>query len=160
MKQESNPIKRSNQLAPLSREHHDGLLFVWKIKQGLEKNASLDTMRKYTLWYWKHHIKPHFFQEEKILMPYLPEDHPMGIRLKEEHSHIRELIIELDTDADKRHLHLLCDLLTHHIRFEERELFVFLEELLTPAQLDKVFNELEEHALGNEKWTDEFWIKK
>jgi hemerythrin-like domain-containing protein len=160
MKQESNPIKRSVQLAPLSREHHDGLLFAWKIKQGLEKNASIDTMRKYTLWYWKHHIKPHFYQEEKILIPYLPEGNPMGIRLKDEHSHIRELIIEIDAEADKRHLQLLCDLITQHIRFEERELFVYLEELLKPDQLDQVLKELEEHPLGMEEWKDEFWIKK
>lgn len=160
MKQESNPIKRSDQLAPLSREHHDGLLFVWKIKQGLENNASPEIMREYTLWYWKHHIKPHFYQEEKILMPFMPAGHPMGIRLKDEHSHIRELIIELDTEADKRHLQLLCDLLTHHIRFEERELFGYLEELLTPEQLDRVFQELEEHPLSKEEWTKEFWVKK
>jgi hemerythrin-like domain-containing protein len=160
MKQETTPLKRSKQLAPLSREHHDGLLFSWKIKQGIENKVSLEVMRKFTLWFWKHHIRPHFFQEEKILMPYMPFDHPLGKRLKEEHDHIRELIIELDEEADKRHLLLLCDLLDQHIRFEERELFGFLEELLTSEQLDNVFSELEAHPLGNEEWTDEFWVKK
>jgi hemerythrin-like domain-containing protein len=155
------PIKRSPQLAPLSREHHDGLLFAWKIKQGLELNASMETMGHYAMWYWRQHIRPHFYQEEKILMPLLPAGHPMAKRLKEEHDHIRELIISLDEEADKRHLTLLCELVTQHIRFEERELFGYMEELLTPAQLDEVFAQLEEHPLVcEEDWKDEFWVKK
>jgi len=161
MTKETKPIKRSEQLAPLSREHHDGLLFAWKIKQGLELKASPDAMRKYAQWYWRQHIRPHFFQEEKILMPYMPADHPMAKRLKEEHDHIRELIIELDEEADRRHLLLLCDLITQHIRFEERELFGYLEELLTPDELNKVHAQLEEHPVScEEEWPDEFWVKK
>lgn len=161
MSNETKPIKRSKQLAPLSREHHDGLLFAWKIKQGLENRASMEAMAKYASWYWRHHIKPHFFQEEKILMPYMPEGHPMAKRLKEEHDHIRELILELGEEADRRHLLLLCDLTTQHIRFEERELFGYLEELLSPKQLDTVFKQLEEHPVScNEEWKDEFWIKR
>lgn len=162
MKDEIKPIKRSKQLAPLSREHHDGLLFAWKIKQGIANNATVEQMRKFALWYWRQHIKPHFFQEEKILLPYLPADNPMKHRLKEEHDHIRELVIGLDegTDADKRHLIILSDLINQHIRFEERELFPFMEQLLTPEQLDNVFAELEAHPLTCEEWTDEFWVKK
>jgi len=73
-----------------------------KIKQGLEKKTPIKKLRGYTLWYWRHHIKPHFFQEEKILIPHMPSDHPRAIRLKEEHDHIRELILGLDDEVDKR----------------------------------------------------------
>ena len=142
MAQEIKPIKRSSQLAPLSREHHDGLLFAWKIKQGLDNKTPLDKLRKYSLWYWQQHIKPHFFQEEKILMPYMPANHPMAKQLKEEHDQIRELILSLDAEADERDFTILADLLNKHIRFEERQLFAFLEEILTPEQLDKVFQQL------------------
>jgi hemerythrin-like domain-containing protein len=118
-------------------------------------------MGKYALWYWRQHIKPHFFQEEKILMPYMPAGHQMAVRLKEEHDHIRELIIGLDEQVDKRHLLLLCDLVTQHIRFEERELFGYLEQLLTPEQLNSVFQQLEEHPVVCEnEWKDEFWVMK
>lgn len=160
MTEEIKPIKRSAQLAPLSREHHDGLLFAWKIKQGLENKTPAETLRAFTMWYWRHHIKPHFFQEEKILMPYLPPENPMTSRLKEEHDHIRELILGLDEQADRRSLLLLCDLINQHIRFEERELFVFLENQLTPQKLDEIFVQLEKHPLGSEEWKDEFWVKK
>ena len=160
MKEERNPIKRSPQLAPLSREHHDGLLFAWKIKQGLENKTPVDTLRSYSLWYWRHHIKPHFFQEEKILIPYLPDHHPMAVRLKEEHDHIRELILGLDEEGDTRTLMILADLVSAHIRFEERELFNYLEEILTPEKLNAIFLKLEEHPLKDVEWENEFWIKK
>lgn len=155
-----NPIKRSTQLAPLSREHHEGLLFAWKIKQGLENKTAPEKLRAYALWYWRHHIKPHFFQEEKILLPYLPAENPMAKRLKEEHDHIRELILGLDEQADRRSLLLLCDLINHHIRFEERELFVFLENRLSPQKLDEIFLQLEKHPLSCEEWKEEFWTLK
>ncbi len=161
MENEIKPIKRSKQLAPLSREHHDGLLFAWKIRQGLENKTPLEELRKYSLWFWRHHIKPHFFQEEKILIPYMPSGHPMAIQLKEEHDHIRELILGLDDEADKRTLIILCDLLDKHIRFEERELFGYLEELLSAEKLDEVFQQLEKQPVScKEEWKDEFWIKK
>ena len=161
MSEDIKPIKRSEQLAPLSREHHDGLLFAWKIKQGLENKTSLELLRNYTMWYWQHHIKPHFYQEEKILLPYMPEGHGMALQLKEEHDHIRELILELDEQADIQSLKTLCDLLNKHIRFEERELFVYLEGLLNKEELDKVFIEIEKNPVScDTEWKEEFWVKK
>lgn len=157
MKPEIKPIKRSEQLAPLSREHHDGLLFAWKIKQGIDNHTPLEKLRQYALWYWRHHIKPHFYQEEKILLPYLPADNPQAKRMLEEHDHIRELILGLDDEPDKRTLVILADLVNHHIRFEERELFATLEEILPPEKLDEIFRQLEKHPVHGEEWKDEFW---
>jgi len=64
--EEIKPIKRSKELAPLSREHHDGLLFAWKIKQGLANKTSIATLCSYTRWFWTNHMKPHFKDEEKV----------------------------------------------------------------------------------------------
>jgi hemerythrin-like domain-containing protein len=159
--EKAKPIKRSEQLAPLSREHHDGLLFAWKIRQGISNHTPLDQMRNYSMWFWRNHIKPHFFQEEKILLPYLPKDNALGQRLIDEHEHIRELILGLDEEADKRTLTILCDLLDKHIRFEERELFVFLEEHLGKEKLDDIHALLEKHPVKcDTEWSDEFWVKK
>ena len=161
MAEEIKPIKRSTQLAPLSREHHDGLLFVWKIRQGLANATSIDQLRQYTLWYWQHHVKPHFFQEEKILLPYLPAGHTMAVQLKKEHDEIRELVLTLDQDADKQTFFILSDLVSQHIRFEERKFFGYLEETLSTEQLDLIYKELEDHPVScEEEWKDEFWVKK
>ncbi len=154
------PIKRSKQLTPLSHEHHDGLLFVRKVRQGLQHNTSIDKLRQYAVQYWHQHIKPHFYQEENFLLPYMPADHPMAIRLKKEHDNIRELILSLDKDADNATIFLLGNLLTDHIRFEERELYGYLEQTLSPEQLDSIFKKLEEHPVNCEEWKDEFWVKE
>ncbi len=160
MSQEIKPIKRSKQLAPLSREHHDGLLFAWKIRQGLNNGTSFSKLREYTVWFWKNHIKPHFFQEEKILLPYMPSAHPLAEQLKNEHAQIRELILHLDKEADKQSFTILCDLLDKHIRFEERQLFGYLESSLTAEQLDEIYPQLEAHPQSCGTYNDEFWLRK
>jgi len=160
MKPAGKPIKRCKQLAPLSREHHDGLLFVWKIRQGFSKHILIAKMQKYSMWYWQQHIKPLFSREEKILLPFMKPTHPTTTRFKEEHDQIRELILSLDKEADKRSLVLLVDLIESHIRFEERELFNFLEQSLTNEELDEIFTKLEKHKINCEVWADEFWVRK
>ncbi|MBM3416123.1 MAG: hypothetical protein FJY20_06680 [Bacteroidetes bacterium] len=72
----------------------------------------------------------------------------------------RERVLGLDDQADRRSLVMLCDLIHQHIRFEEREFFVYLESLLNPEKLDEIFVKLEKHPLGPEEWKDEFWVKK
>ncbi|HEX6194015.1 MAG TPA: hemerythrin domain-containing protein [Chitinophagaceae bacterium] len=154
------PIKRSPQLAPLSREHHDALLFVWKLRQGLKNDTSCAKLRKYTLWYWKEHTKAHFYQEEKILLPYMPAEHPWVAQVQNEHAQIRELVLNLDIEAEKETFKTLADLAERHIRWEERKLFAYLEEHLTQDQLNAVHTELEKHPVSCADWTDEFWVKK
>ena len=68
---EYKPIKRSKELAPLSREHHEGLLFAWKIKQGLKNETETKLIAEYVQWFWKNHLQEHFTEEEQILAPYL-----------------------------------------------------------------------------------------
>lgn len=158
---EIKPIKRSVQLQPLSREHHDGLLFVWKIKQGLENRTNLEKLKEYTSWYWRHHIKPHFFQEEKVLVPFMPAGHPMAVQLKKEHDYIRELILNIDREPDRHDFNRLANLVETHIRFEERELFQYLEEQLSQEQLAEIYMKLEQHPVScDEEWKEEFWVKK
>jgi hemerythrin-like domain-containing protein len=159
MADEIKPIKRSPQLAPLSREHHEGLLLVWKIQQGLRLNVDAERIRQYILWYWQNHIKPHFYQEEKILQPYIPAGNELLQRMMKEHEQIREFILSLDKEADNSTFSNLASLLDSHIRFEERQLFGYLEQVLSKDQMDKIFTELEQHPVCNDQWKDEFWLR-
>lgn len=155
------PMKRSVELQPLSREHHDGLLFVWKIREGLKNGASTEKLKDFTSWFWRNHIRPHFFQEEKILVPVMPEGHTLAVQLKHEHTYIRELVITIDKDTDRHDFTRLANLLETHIRFEERELFQYLEEHLTQQELSAIHEKLEKHPVSvDEEWSDEFWVKK
>lgn len=158
--EETKPIKRSKELAPLSREHHDGLLFAWKLKQGLANNTPVETLVNYTRWFWSNHIKSHFKDEEKVLVKFLPEDNALVKQMFKEHAQIRDLIISLDREPDKSSLQLLAEFISNHIRFEERKLFVYAEEVLTPEQLNEIFDELPDEIHCETEWKDEFWIRK
>ncbi len=148
-------------MQPLSREHHDGLLFVWKLRQGLSHHVDTGRLRDFTAWYWKNHIKAHFFQEEKVLLPFMPAAHPLVLQLKKDHAYIRELVLTIDKDPANYDFVSLANHLEQHIRFEERELFHYLEENLSQEQLTGIYEELEKHPVScTTEWKDEFWIRK
>ncbi len=158
---EIKPIKRTSYLQPLSREHHDGLLFVWKIREGLNNNIDFERLRKYVAWFWKNHMRPHFFQEENILVPRLATEHPLSAKLKSDHNEIRELMISIDREAELYDIKDLANFVERHIRWEEREFFQYLEQTLSEQELKNVFSDLEKHPVScHEEWPDEFWIRK
>jgi len=158
--EEITPLKRSKELAPLSREHHDGLLFAWKIKQGLANGTSIETLCNYTLWFWSNHIKTHFKDEEKVLVKFLPANNPLVLQMFKEHAQIRDLIISLDKEPDSSSLQLLGEFINNHIRFEERELFAYAERTLTQEQLNEIYNDLPHDLHCETEWKDEFWVRK
>ncbi len=153
---EIRPIKRSEQLAPLSREHHDALLFIWKIKQGLKNKTSMQTIAAYVQWFWNNQLKEHFDQEEKILLPYLLKNE-MGNQLKKEHETIRNLITG---KMDETAIALLAKILNDHIRFEERLLFSYIEQSVPSFELDNISKQLAHQSQCHTQWQDEFWLIK
>jgi hemerythrin-like domain-containing protein len=158
--EEIKPLKRSKELTPLSREHHEGLLFVWKIKQGLANQTPLETLCNYTRWFWANHFKSHFKNEESLLVKYLPVANPLVKQMFKEHELIKNLVFTLDKEPDEGSLKLLVEYINNHIRFEERQLFPFAETTLTPEQLDEVYRHLPSEQYCDAAWTDEFWAKK
>jgi len=155
---DTNYQSRCRQLTPLSQEHKDGLLFVTRIRDSIG-SISIDRLCQYTRWYWKTHIRPHFFQEEKILLPYLPANHPWAIKLLEDHANIRDLILSLDRAADLQSFKILCNVIDTHIQFEERQVFAFLEQTLSGKELNTIYTQLENHPVGDAEWKDVFWKK-
>ncbi len=155
-----SPIKRSEQLAPLSREHHDGLLFCWKIRQGLGNGTPVSTLQEFVLWYWRSHLQHHFKQEESILLPYIG-GHPFAEQLLKEHQDIRDVILSLERNPDVNLFSVLASFVNNHIRFEERHLFNYLEKILSLEELDLVAGKLAAlHENADDSWTIEFWIRK
>ena len=160
MPQKTTPIKRSKELAPLSREHHDGLLFVWKIRQGLNNGTNIDLIAKYVSWFWHNHIKPHFHDEEKVLLEFLPPVNPLVKQMADEHAQIRAMILTLDKEVEADNLRMLADFVDKHIRFEERKLFPYAEKTLTPEQLQHIYAQLDAEPVCETEWKEEFWGKK
>jgi hemerythrin len=153
-------MKRDPHIAPLSRDHHHALLFAWKIRQGLKKSIDIERIRPYVLYFSEHHLEKHFVEEETLL--FRNTGFPLCRQAAEEHRLIRQLIKAIrGNGADKRENYsLLADSLDRHIRFEEREVFPYLERHLTAAQLSQVGAELKrlhEEQPADDDYQDDFW---
>lgn len=118
---QTKPIKRNEALQPVSREHHQGLLLCWKIRQGLKKNIAPNRMKVYADWFYKEHLLPHFEIEEKYLFPVLGNEHELIIKATAQHRRLTRLFTDQQQLA--KSLSFIEEELETHIRFEERVLF-------------------------------------
>lgn len=154
MNDDSKPIKRHKALQPLSRQHHFGLLFSWKIRKGFAQNISIERMRSFRDWFYENEILPHFEAEEKHIFPLLDKSHLLIIRALKEHRRIKRLF--MDTKNIEKTLSLLEEELVAHIRFEERILFNKIQEVATKQQLQFI-DELHLENPKKAEYHDLFW---
>jgi hemerythrin-like domain-containing protein len=160
MSKEIKPIKRSEQLAPLSRDHHEALLFVWKIRQGLKNGTDPKIISNFVNWFWNAHLKEHFMEEEQILGPALPQEDLLLKQMLEDHQEIEALIHVNENIPDVHLLEQLAEKINDHVRFEERKLFPSAEKQIPPERLDQILQQLLVEKPTATAWKDEFWVKK
>jgi|SRR5690606_19383781 len=154
----NKPIKRNPHLAALSRDHHQGLLFCWKLRMGIRYEVNPERMLAYVRYFWPLHFKPHFAEEEEFI--FFPHPSEMTKRAIEEHETMRQQIGQIEAGATYDTFNKIADLADKHIRFEERELFPYLEETLTEAQLLAIGQAVEAAPVcGADEFADEFWTK-
>ncbi len=156
------PIKRSKALVALSKEHHFDLLLAWKLRRGIKAGVSASRMGAYVNYLNEQLIAPHFRDEEILLYDRLPKNDKMCSRALKDHQRLRELIA-LVTKADNQDLNPfteLSDLIEDHVRYEERELFPYIEQQLPAGDLSEAEKKLDERHKGfREVWEDVFWEK-
>jgi len=155
------PIKRSKELAPLSRDHHDALLLCWKIRNGIKKQIEPERIKAYVLYFFENDLEEHFMQEEKYLFSQLSDKDVMKEKVIEQHKNIRSIIQSLisNTKPSNELLVGFANELELHIRYEERELFNYLEQTIPNEKLNEigiVLTGLHKEHCGIE-WGDEFW---
>ncbi|HET8827762.1 MAG TPA: hemerythrin domain-containing protein [Pelobium sp.] len=148
------PIKRSEKLKPLSREHHHALLLCWKIKNGFAKGASAERIKKYADWFFENHLIPHFTVEEQYVFTVLGDEHPLIKQAKSDHERLKMLFTKPD-DLEIT-LRQIEETLQNHVRFEERTVFNEIQKYATEAQLSDI--EMF-HVEGKfvDKTDDPFW---
>ena len=149
-------MKRNENLVPLSRDHHFGLLCSWKIQQGVKKEIPYDRIRKYINFFWEHHLEKHFETEDTVL----PEvkDEALYTRMEKEHHEIKSLIRQINASEDPRLLLDFAEALHNHIRFEERVVFPDYEKKLSGNELEKIGDYLQKnHPKEQDDYPDEFW---
>lgn len=153
MTENTNPIKRNESLRNVSRDHHFGLLFCWKLRTGL-KTVEPIRIKHYADHFYKVHLLPHFKLEERYIFPLLGEEHTLVQKAMEDHKKLTRLFEEKDCSADS--LTRIEQLLEEHIRFEERVLF---KELQRVVQEDQLLAALGNHTdkPAEDSWEDKFW---
>lgn len=154
----TQPIRRNKNIVSLSHDHHAGLLFCWKIRQGVKNQIEPERMLAYVRYFWHHHLKPHF-QEEETSLFILPDDAGI-IRARDEHRQINILagaILNGPPAETLRLLPIVADAVDKHIRFEERDLFPHLEKQLSDTQLESIGRHINEKPHLPDDWEDEFW---
>jgi hypothetical protein len=127
-------VKRSAELAPLSRDHHVALGIALRLRraEAADVPAAVAAFRGF----FAGHGQQHFRQEEELLVDALPT--AMARRLADEHGDIRRRAAVLDESAEPESVRELGELLAAHVRFEEREVFPLLEQRLSSRQLAEI----------------------
>ncbi|MEQ7799923.1 hemerythrin domain-containing protein [Pedobacter sp. ASV1-7] len=155
----NKPLKRSQEMQILSRDHHFGLLFTWKIKQGINKKVDSLRMKDYVNFFWNQHLKDHFLDEEVLLFNRFSSEE-LCIQAKKDHQQIIDLIerVNAASQGDYAVYEKLFTFLDQHIRFEERVVFPHLEVIIPESVLTSIGHFLEKHHQDFvDDFKDEFW---
>lgn len=131
-------MQRSEDLAPLSREHHVALEVALRLRRATAEDAR--AARAAFLAFFEDEAREHFRAEEELLLPafsrHVPGDDPDVVRVLVEHVEIRRRAQDLGAGpCDLTDLHELGELLNAHVRHEERTLFPRVEAALDPEEL-------------------------
>ncbi len=154
----NKPIKRSEALKALSKDHHFNLLLIWKIRQGLKLNVELLRIKNFIAHFFNEQILHHFLEEESYLFCLLPEDEPLRLRVESEHSAIKKIGAAIsEENISENKIEEFANLLESHIRFEERTLFPYIEKNVSYEKLAKASTYFT--AEHSDDWHDAFWLK-
>ena len=155
-------MKRNENLKTLSWEHHDGLVTAFRLQQGIKNKISVNILKKYILHIWDKALQHHFWQEEQVILP-LKEKSKDGKavvdKMMDDHKIFRELIDQLKKEKiGIKQISDFEDILNRHIRFEERQLFPFLEVNSSKEELAKIGIFLRKnHSPASNDWQQKFW---
>lgn len=134
-------MKRITELRKLSDEHHQGLVLARRARQAADGVGDISMAQ---LWEeieqkFRDELEPHFVLEEDYIIPpleVLGEEGLVG-RLHEEHKILRDIVYNPSARSAQA-LKTFGEQLEQHIRFEERELFERIQQVLSPEALKAI----------------------
>jgi len=139
-------MKRSESLAPLSREHHSALILAQLLKRGAPAYKGLPTTipekMGYAVKMFNDSMKEHFRKEE-ILIEMVAHCHEdikkLGMEILMEHQQLTEYFLALNQASNlEEAMDILGNKLDLHIRKEERVLFPLIEKHCSEKELREV----------------------
>ena len=155
-----HPIKRGQALVSFSRDHHFGLLLVWKIRRGLANAVNHERISDYIVFFFKEDLEKHFKEEEELLFAELDKEDLLRLKAEKDHYDLQKIHLLLKIQDDTEAFSEFAAKLDQHIRFEERILFARLQNTLGEKKLNAILQKMEElhHAPLEDNWNDMFWI--
>jgi hemerythrin-like domain-containing protein len=141
-------MKRNEALRRLSRDHHRALEAALKLRRA--GDAEREEARAEFLRFWREHGAIHFRVEEDVMLPgAAPEIEPTDpavVRVVTDHVEIRRRAGDLGGRRvpEAGELNELGELLSEHVRHEERVLFPMIEERLSPRRLEALAQRIDE----------------
>lgn len=136
---------RHDALVPLSHDHHHTLAQAKKLREGTQLKdvgERRELANDFVNFYFGRAVR-HFHEEEELFFAPLvdePRAKDLVIRAVTDHLRLHALVRSLKRqlskgEADQRSLSEISTLLAEHVRFEEKELFPLVEELVPEADL-------------------------
>lgn len=126
-------MKRSQALQALSREHHTALTLAKACERavGSGDSGQIGVACQRVIRAFADELEPHFVAEEQSLLPLLKtaESQPLVQRTLADHQQLRALLKGLQKN-EAGALDSFGKCLSAHVRFEERELFPALEDVI------------------------------
>jgi Rrf2 family protein len=152
----SGSSRRLDALIKFSHDHTRGLAVAKHLTEGADRGpaAARDALREF-LDAWSSDLVEHFDQEERFLLPVI-EEAELAMRLRQEHATLRAManLAELhaeNPDLDTDWVRAIGKLLHDHIRWEERQLFPWVERFVdapTLMRLAQKIGDTQSAALG------------
>src|SRR3954447_3324925 len=134
---------RDKNLIPLSHQHHHALALCVRIDRAIQAGeVDLVAFQNEIRLSFDQEIQYHFAAEEKELFPIamqFPELQSLVQELLAEHATLRAYFSQAKSgEMNEAALKNSADLLSSHIRKEERQLFEALQQRLDGATLDQL----------------------
>lgn len=146
---------RHSALQPLSHEHETTLLLCNRIRVGLSHEVEPERILRYSRWFWRNHIEPHFELEKRCLFPLLGLN---NVRVKKALANHRRLSRLFSQDKDlERSLNRIEEELGTYIRFEERILYNEIQKMANPEDLARIRACHHSPSISDGEWLDQFW---
>ncbi len=146
--------KRHPTLIPLSQDHHHALALALRCRKhalGQVNPGNPKALREQAEEvkdFFHKNLWRHFEAEEKVLFPLMVslslDSKAMVAKLASEHEMVRKEVAALEGESQlAKTLFNLGDLLEHHVRTEERELFPLFEQTVSAEQAEKARLEIQ-----------------
>jgi hemerythrin-like domain-containing protein len=140
---------RDPSLIPLSHQHHNGLALCVMTRRSLAADSSAQNVAKLArraIDRYELELSNHFEIEEQVLFPLCGEIALIS-ELVAEHRAMEGQISQMRTGASAELLEAFCELLSSHIRREEKELFEEIQRTLPREVLDRAGKEIDRRAV-------------